>query len=342
MPEPTLLELVTADGLYLANIPVEEQTNEICLAACDQNGFAIQFVLLPHTQTMQSAAIAQSPFSIQEIHNPTYTSKLYACQLEGMVLPYLAPLTQELCNTAVQQNKNSFMYVPAEFQAEPMCELAVGFNGMLLEFVAVQTENICVKAVKQNGFALKHVVTQTDLICNHAVLQNINSFRFDTLQLWRRCYKVLKKKGILLEFLIDKSDTKLTFTAVSNDPYAIRFVPEEYQTEGLCMTACDGDGMTLEFVINQTEGICIIACANDGYALTLVEIQTVDICLEAVRQNGMTLEFVINQTEQICIDACTQDGMALRLVTVQTQPIVDAAIAQNPYAAQYALPEFLP
>ena len=98
---------------------------------------------------------------------------------------------------------------------------------------------------------------------------------------------------------------------VQNDGEALQYVPSEYQTEELCMTAVKQNGYALEYVKNQTEEICMEAIKQNGWALKYVEEQTPEICLEAVKQNEIALQFVKNQTPEICLAAVKQNHFAL-------------------------------
>ena len=157
---------------------------------------------------------------------------------------------------------------------------------------------------------------------------------------------------------------------VQNDGKALQYVPSEYQTEELCMTAVKQNGWTLEYVKKQTPEICLEAIKENPFALEYVENQTEEMCklavsldrvslqcirsenikneiikndetylnyLEKVQKNRMTLRLVWSEyrTPELCMEAVKRDGRALEYVENQTPEICLAAIKEYSFALKW-------
>lgn len=82
------LEMVQKDGLAIKHIPSKYQTNELCMTAVKQNGWALRYV---EEQTPEIC--------------------LEAVKKNGLALKYVEDRTTEICMEAVKQNKDALKYV---------------------------------------------------------------------------------------------------------------------------------------------------------------------------------------------------------------------------------------
>ncbi len=130
-----------------------EQTDELCMQAVKQNGYALEFV-----------------------KNQTDELCMQAVKQNGCSLKYVKNQTDELCIEAVKQNGYSLIFV--KNQTNEICMEAVKQYGWSLKYVKNQTDELCMEAVKQNGYSLIFVKNQTYEICIEAVKQNRESIKY--------------------------------------------------------------------------------------------------------------------------------------------------------------------
>lgn len=78
------LENVKFDGMYIKNIPVEEQTEELCIEAVRNN-----------------------PMALQYIHNQTEDICLEAIKKDGMALQYVKNITHRISIEAIRYDYGS-------------------------------------------------------------------------------------------------------------------------------------------------------------------------------------------------------------------------------------------
>lgn len=103
---------------------------------------------------------------------------------------------------------------------------------------------------------------------------------------------------------------------VKEDPFYLKYMPKDEQTEELCLTAVQENGWALAYVQEQTPTICLEAVRQDGWALQYVQQQTHKLCLEAVRENVKALEYVsTDYYEEV------SKQMGVKLFHCQNRPI---------------------
>ncbi|HWS28307.1 MAG TPA: DUF4116 domain-containing protein [Xanthomonadales bacterium] len=126
---------VLRDGLALRNIPQDEQTPELCLAAVQRNGLALEYA--GHkSEEICARALAQNGLALEFVGD--------------------APTPQQI-EIALRQNGLALKFLPA--RSAEQCLLAVQHNGMALRLLTPQekTPAICRAALRQCGEALPYV-----------------------------------------------------------------------------------------------------------------------------------------------------------------------------------------
>lgn len=141
------LEMVQKDGLALKSIPLEYQTEELCMEAVKQNEVALAF-----------------------IENQTPEMCLESVKKNGFTLKFVKNQTEEICMAAIKNTLDALRFV--KNQTKELCLNIVKQNGLALDNIKDQTPEICLEAVKQNGWALDFVKNQTEEICLAAVKQD--------------------------------------------------------------------------------------------------------------------------------------------------------------------------
>ena len=144
------LKMVRKDGLALKSIPLEYQTEELCMEAVKQNEVALAF-----------------------IENQTPEMCLESVKKNGFTLKFVKNQIEEICMAAIKNTLDVLRFV--KNQTKELCLNIVKQNGLALDNIKEQTPEICLEAVKQNGWALEYVKEQTPEICLTAVKQDYST-----------------------------------------------------------------------------------------------------------------------------------------------------------------------
>lgn len=130
------------------------------------------------------------------------------------------------------------------------------------------------------------------------------------------------------------------FSAVSQNGYLIKKVPEDQQEENLCIVAVLQNGMALRYVINQTLDICLAAVAQNGAAFQYVkeEFRTPEIYRIALSSCGKMLRHIPakDQTEEMCLLATRENPYSLRYVSKQfLKDVMVKTVTNDGFAIKY-------
>ena len=140
----------------------EVQTEAMCLAAVQENGWLLEYV---HVKTPEIclAAVQQNGYSLQFVPMELRTPELCmaAVQRNGHALRYVPEelKTPEICTAAVLQDGSALGYVPEELKTPEICLAAVQRNGLALMYIPdeLKTLKLCLAAVQQNGLVFVYV-----------------------------------------------------------------------------------------------------------------------------------------------------------------------------------------
>jgi len=296
MTNDTYKYILNLNGLMLLN--VIDRTEELCNIAIENNGLALQFV-----------------------ENSTY----------------------EMCKKAVLSNGLALEFVKDEFKTQELYYLAINNDCDALKFVEDQTEELCIFSVKINGSALRYVKNQTQQICDVAS-SNIEH-NVGVLELMKDEFKTYNNCKILLTNSLCNSikdvppaliTYELCLLAVKNSHHDLKYVPQEYKTEIICLNAVKGYWSALEHIENQTEEMCLIALSGGRnrcwQSLQFMHEQTDKVCREAIEQVDIypeLMSLIRNQTEELCKLAVENNLLTLRYIREPTEAIYLHAIEHH-------------
>ena len=202
------------DGLDLKEIPDDFRTEEICLAAVQEEGNELEFV--------------PDKLKTEEIC-------FEAVKKRSMALEFVPDKlkTEEICLEAVQKNAFALQYIPDKLKTMKICLAAVQQNGRALFHVPdkLKTAEIFLAAVQENGDVIQDVPDKlkTEEICLAAVQRSAMAFSFvsDKLKTAKICLAAVKKNGGNLEYVPDKLKTEeICLAAIKDDEDALEYVPE--------------------------------------------------------------------------------------------------------------------
>ena len=130
------------------------------------------------------------------------------------------------------------------------------------------------------------------------------------------------------------------FSAVSQNGYLIKKVPDDQQEEDLCIVAVLQNGMALRYIVNQTLDICLAAVAQNGAAFQYVkeEFRTPEIYRIALSSCGRMLRHISpkDQTEELCLLATKENPYNLRYVSKRLlKDVTIKTITNDGFAIKY-------
>jgi hypothetical protein len=150
------LSWVKTNGLFLEYVDFGDRTDEICLAAVQQNPWAFEFVV-NKTEKICLAAIERNPHVLYYLTEQTPELCLTAAKLNGLSLMHAKYRTAEICLAAVQNAGIALMYVDEKTQTPEICLAAVQQNGDALKYVHLHSPRICLTAIKQKSQAIQWI-----------------------------------------------------------------------------------------------------------------------------------------------------------------------------------------
>ena len=137
-------------------------------------------------------------------------------------------------------------------------EIAVQHDGWALKYICpkYRTYEMYCLVVEQNGCALKYIFLeyQTDKEINIDALVGTFKFKF---------HMIRKMK-------------ELCYFAFQQNPSALAYIPQEFQTEEICKLAIQHNAKLIMWIapLNQTEELCKLAVQQNAFNLTGIRRQT--------------------------------------------------------------------
>ena len=330
------LRAVGADGLFLQQIPKMERSYDICLAAVQQNGLALEFVpandygrvIGSRLMNLVAEAIRQNPRAIQFIppfitdHEITHFVLTHPAALEFLPERFR---THAFYLSIVFSQSTFIQYIPPEFQTDKLCLLAIKRSlhvATVFEHMHNKSEDRCVFLV-QNWWTILSVMSrelQTPRVCRAALDasggQAIHCIK-EQGQNPRACMAAIELGNATAFSLIRDKTPELCMAAVQFDADSLQFVPPEVMTEDMCLMAVKQRGYTLRWVppALKTPRVIKVAFKQSGLAIRGIPPaeQTTARCLRAVFNDPRAMIHISTPTTLVRVAAwCTR--VAQRMV----------------------------
>lgn len=353
-------------GMGLQFVPEDARTPEICLAAVQEFGFALELVK-DQTPEICLAAVKNDERVLHLVKEQTPEICLAAVQKNGHALEYVREQTPEICMAAVQQNGLALTSVRK--QTPEICVAAIKQNVDAMEYVkkdlrdqvkaALAKENIDVREpyapnygkylemVRRNGMQLRNVPedAQTPEICLAAMQSSCFAFRFVRNQTPEICLAAVEKNGMLLKDVKEQTP-EICLAAVKQDREAMEFVKEDLRDQVRAALEKENKPDIVAQENPKSEGDAVVAYPTIEeikeeeirYDKALEGYLTGDIsALEAVREDWRILKHIRldEETPDVCMAAVKQNGNALKFVDNQTPEICMAAVKQDGNALRF-------
>ena len=208
-----LLRRVKQRGTLLEHIPKEFKTNQICLAALQQDPQAHVFIP-PDMFTPEICDISAVNSNIGFVYYVKYgfinldmISEKVWCKLamSNMTLSDVPEKfrTDKICRVFVNKNSINIRHVPTQYLSTEMLLDVVRIDGMSLSYIkaAFRTEEVCLAAVQDNAYAIIYVPDE----CKNEEI----------------CLTAVRRKGTLLKHIPKNKQTlNICQAAISQDPAA--------------------------------------------------------------------------------------------------------------------------
>ena len=181
MAEGELIDELKEGALTFDCVPIEMRTPQVCLAAVQQNGYAIRFL----TEAQRSpevclAAVRHDGRAIEHLTEAQRTPEICLAAVSGWgdAIRFLteAQRSPEVCLAAVQQFGDAIQHLTEAQRSPEVCLTAVSRWGPAIQHLteAQRTPEICLAAVKEWGFAIQYLTDAqpSPEVCLAAVQQD--------------------------------------------------------------------------------------------------------------------------------------------------------------------------
>jgi hypothetical protein len=365
--DDTCLRVVSRDGLQLQY--VKNKTPEICIMAINHNIKAFEFIDNP-SESMCVKVVIEDGEQLQHIKNQTidictaaivntwkaiiFTNQddlndddvqfccTTACSLNTKALQYCKYQNEDMIETAVKDDGMNLKY--ALFQTQIICNAAVNNDVRAIQYVEqqFQTVELCMKAVEKDGMLIEHISNTTNGVSVAAVYNKPDAFKFLKNPCEDACIAYVCIKGMNLQYIPEEYQTEtICMMAVSETAYAIRYA--KVQNEDICETVCNFSANLIEHCKVRTQAMLIKVCGSSGIQLSelTTEEKTPEVCLAAVNNWGSALEHVPTQTPKICLAAVKNCGGAFKYVKdeFKTAEMSDMSVTHMGCNIQYVKKE---
>lgn len=324
-------QAITHDSMWLQYVDSKDKTLELCQLAFNKNKRSIEYIPSEfQTEQMMLETVNAIPELLKYIYHPTELVCITAINKNHELFSLIKEPTEDMCIALVSKSGLHLKHVPANLQTPNVCFIAVNDCPSAIEFVNNQTEDLCILAVSQNAYIFKHCKVRTypvlkalikkdgysikDLHPDEVTLElaelAIDSYHYclqhipKHIQTREICLKCIKKSGTSLEFVReDLQDEELCFEAVSNTPYAIKYVKN--QTEKICMHAIKNGYGIFEYIKNPTYEMRIAAVTKESMNIKYIENPTREEIKIALKGSKYVLNNIPEnkQSLELCLTA---------------------------------------
>lgn len=359
--------LLAQNGVILEFIPASKQTEKLVRIALHENPEAYKYSHIKNKE-FDMLMVEHNPSTIGEIseyweelieplirYNPRFIAKFLdrpdiltmeikkiAIDLDPMVYRILPNPDMEIMKYTAERDYLMMDYMPF---SQELVDYIISHNGLALKYIKKKDLRTIQTAVEQNVLALDYVEYPRQFLIDLA-------FSLD---------------GIALKYINNPTEEQC-IDAVTRNPKAIEFVPDEFKTESLQNLALLGGPEMIPYigVPASEEMILQIIKLEPSYLFTLEnptslmiqtalgtfgrmimffpnwnETRTIDEIATALGQDGSILEFVKNKTKRLAMIAIQSYPLALQWIDFQDKGMIKLALSLDPTALYYVQPELI-
>ncbi len=312
MTEQEAVNLVSANGWAIADVPQDVRTDQVCIAAIRNNW--------------------QVFFNSIGAGNRTKPVSSVAVNIDGGVLQYVPDgvIDEEICFAAVNQSAMALKWVPPRHMSPKLCELAVAKDAWAIEHVPPQhqSKEICEAFTRMDDFDLSRISerNRSMALCMAAVKADFmvhvavappdsprQEKRYRQLSFWH-------VPESLFDQFSEPLASNMCWLAVCTSPHCLAKIPIKFRDERICRQAVKTDGSLLGEVPEEkrTPELCKIATENYWWAIRYVpkQCQTADLCLDVFEENGVPFSLIPDalKTSDLCHAAVKRNYESIKHV----------------------------
>ena len=334
------IQLVSQDGLKLAELQEFWGDEEVVMAAIKKDGRALQYASeeLKGDEEVVDAAVKKTPAALQFASQECVAS---LCMDNGMLLEHAGEFQNDdlVVQCAISNNTEALKFATEQCVLGLILNRDVGLNDAFSHAkeavqnklrtsfevqesaikknrmqLAYATRDVVLKMVAKDGMLLEHASEdlKNDIeVVKAAVKQNSGALQFAKRD---RVLNIVSENGLALENApeVFKNDVEVVQAAMASDPTALQFAKRDR-----VLNIVSENGLALEHAPESLKNDVEVVQAAMASDLTALQLATRDCVLKIVSENGLDLEYA---PEELKNDV----------------EVVQAAMAYDPTALQFA------
>ena len=255
--------ILDAFSRYGGSINLFDSPDEEMYAKAVEGSFPLERVPKNmQTPAVYNGFVLSNPDALGKLKKQTPELCLAAVKKYGTyALRHVHEQTAELCRVAVESSQvNGFVlyisYIKPEFMTPEMYVLSVKNGGSLKEVpLELRTYELCLLAVAQDHY-----------------LSNELNYVPEEMKTPELYLAYVKSKGMDIRHVPKKvlrKHPEILIAALTNNPFALEFVPKECQTPETCMAAINADPRTFVYVHQLTPELLMAMATHPKYHLVV-------------------------------------------------------------------------
>lgn len=250
---------VNYDGQIISSIPTEFITEDLCVAALNNN--------------------SSSKNLIQYIPQKILTEKLAVSivSINGIYLKYLPPevISKNIILAAAKQKLNAIKYIPDKFKTDEFFKALIDLSPKSLKYLEAPGAVVCEYAISKEPNAISYIKNDSALtieICKKAIEADWKNLRYIPSDRVTRdlCDYAFRQSWKAFKLFPDIfKTTEYCKTVTSMDASYLQYCPKSKLNTDICEKCIKKHGKLLEFVPEclKTETLCLLAVKQDYEAL---------------------------------------------------------------------------
>lgn len=317
MTEQERIESIkTNGGRHLQNFKAENVTYDMCLAAVENDGYALEFV--------------PEKFRNKKIYKA-------ACKSRGMLLRFVPDtfIDKKICELSICSAGLALQYVPEELKTTDLCFKAVCNDSLAFQYTPpeILTPDFCAKVVKKKGIEwISSIPNEYKNSEFYTAIIKVTPEIFWKIPKKNRtaaiCKVAIQEMGYKTTAKAVKKVPKifgLLHTSLYDHDSCLEFVKSEYFLAAVYMAV----GHRLEAIFEYDDKVII-----DGNSIDLKKmLRFYDVCELAVQANPYILKSVPNSliTKELCELAVKANGLSFEYVPIelQTREMCELAVEKD-------------
>ena len=312
-----ILAAVRQNGLAVEFADQDYDLREVNHVAVSQNGLALQFIIEDQTENLCVAAVRQNGLALKHVRKDTEKIVLAAVRQNGLALEHavdhkasdvyyeIALKSQQIPKCAGTPPKGPNEFFNEVNRSGRLCNFNIYVYLRILKLDDTQLEMRLEEIEKEQVYARDMVQIKPlffvegeiiDVCAARDILAGLK-LKFVHVQTLELCFAAEAYIPALLKYLRETTDAPLHYALASSGK----------ELSEICSEALDQNGLTLQFCDFKTPEACLKAVQQNGLALEFVEEQSTEVVLAALKQNKKAFRFVEDPSPLLCLILVKKD-----------------------------------